>query len=362
MKNRIVKFIKKQGLLVWIIIAAVILTSIGALAMYDSTTNTMKRVVVSDSSQGKMFSSNVLVEDGAGAYVPRYFTQLTDTTSFYPVDIYLWNYSLTNPAKWYSDTINYNITFELTDSNGTTLTAAALAGGKTIIIADKDGNELATLNGTTPVLSYNTTGSLTYSGSQSSENKFTLKYSGNWNLDNDLEVCVKVVATPNNGGNATKYQDISPLGAIIGLKRSVSEESTGWQAYIDEQYNNMPVGNCDAYNMVVSGAGKATITVKWDTRYLGGNKNFYLGTLYNFGTYADNTKEVEYHAPETGSYIATLIIHADTASSVTENRNRYDIQFYKTGKKDPATWGFVTRDENSLGDDVWLYINVKQED
>ncbi|WP_294483582.1 hypothetical protein [uncultured Ruminococcus sp.] len=358
--KKMINNIKKQWLHIWIVFAIIALSSMGAMAVYISANSTMKRVVVSTSSQGKLFSSNVLVEDGINTYIPRYFPSLTDKTQTYPVDVYLWNYSLTNPARWYSDDIDYTITFTLTDSEGTPLDAATI-GSRTVIIADKYDNTLATLNGTTPILTYTkSTESLDYNASLSAENHYTMKYSGNWDLDNDTDICVKVDVQLENGGDTAKYQDLSPLGGIIGLKRSVSTESTGWQAYISEQADSKTVTDCDGYNMVVSGSGAAIITIKWDTRYLDCNKSFYDNSIYSFGTYSDSTKEVSYTAPETGSNIATLVIKADTASAVTSNRNRYDIQFYKTGTGESADWSFITNTESSLSDSVWLYINVVQ--
>lgn len=360
MKNKTIKFIKKQWLRVWIIAAVISLSTMGVMAAYISANSTMKRVVVSTSSQGKLFSSNVLVEDGQNTYIPRYFPQLNDTMETYPVDIYLWNYSVTNPARWYSDDINYTITFTFTDSEGTALTADDI-GSRAVIIADKDDNTLVTLDGTTPTLTYTKSGeSLPYNAAISAEGKYTLKYDGNWSLDNDTDICVKVDVQLNNGDDATRYQDLSPLGGIIGLKKSTSAESTGWQAYISEQADGKPVTDCDGFNMVVSGSGEATITIKWDTRYLGCNRNFYNNTINSFGTYEDTTQEVTYTAPGAGSNIATLVIKADTASSATSNRNRYDIQFYKTGTSEPANWTFITNTESDLSDSVWLYINVVQ--
>lgn len=360
MKDKIITFIKTQWLLVWIVAAALTLLTMGTMAAYISANSTMKRVVVSTTSQGKMFSSNVLVEDGKNTYIPRYFSQLTDTTQTYPVDIYLWNYSLTNPARWYSEDIDYSITFTLTDSEGTPLTAADI-GSRTVIIADEDDTTIATLEGATPSLTHTISHeTLAYNASLSAEKQYKLKYSGNWNLDNDTDICVMVEVELDNGGDTSKYPDLSPIGGILGLKKSTSSESTGWQAYIAEQIEDKTVTNCDGYNMVVSGSGAANITIKWDTRYLGCNKNFYDNSIYSFGTYTDSSKEVTYTAPEAGSNIATLLIKADTASSVTSNRNRYDIQFYKTGVGEPANWDFITRTESELSESVWLYIDVVQ--
>lgn len=359
MKKKTVDFLKKQWLRIWIVAAVLALTSMGAMAAYISANSTMKRVVVSTTAQGKMFSSNVLVENGSSTYIPRYFSELTDKTQTYPVVIYLWNYNLTNPAKWYSEDIDYSITFTLTDSEGTALSEEEI-GSRTVIVCDKNDDTIATLNGST--LSYSETNQLEYFPAIATEGQYTLKYWGRWDLANDTDICVKVDVQLENGGDSAKYQDLSPLGGIIGLRQSLSRESAGWRAYISEQADGKSVGSCDGYNMIVTGSGAAEITIKWDTRFLGCNKNFYLNnSIYSFGTYADSTREVSYTGPEEGSNIATLVIKADTASAVTSNRNRYDIQFYKTGTAEPTSWGFITNTESSLSDSVWLYMNVVQQ-
>lgn len=351
--NTVIDFVKKQWLQIWIAVAILALVGMGSMAAYISAFSSMKRVVVSTSNQGKLFTSNILVEDGKDIYIPRYFPQLVNPSATYSVDVILWNYNLSNPAKWYSEMINYNVTFTLTDSEGHPLTAADM-GSRTVIVSDKNGNTLATLDGTTPTLTYTRTGeSLAYNASTSTEGKYTLDFSGNWDLENDTEICVQVDIQLS--GSESQYLDLSPLGGIIGLKKAVNTESAGWQAYIAERENSVSVADCDGYNMTVTGAGAAVITIKWDTRYLECNRNFYNQTIYSFGT-----GEVVYTAPASGSNIATLVISADTASSVTDNRNRYDIQFYKTGTAEPSSWSFITNDESSLSDSVWLFIGVEQ--
>lgn len=357
MWNKIINFIKKQWLLVWVVVSAVIILSMVSMAAYISTNSSMKRVVASISSQGKLFSSNVLVEDGVNTYIPRYFPALSDTTQTYPVEIILWNYDLTNPAKWYPEDIDYTVTFTLTDSEGTPLTSSDI-GSRSVIVSDIDDTQLAVLSES--ALTYTRSAdSLTYNSATASENKYRLLFSGNWNLDNDTEICVKVDVQFNKNGDEKKYQDLSALGGIIGLKRSVSTESAGWQAYVSEK-GNSPVSNFDGYNLIVTGSGEATITIKWDTRFITCNKYFCDGSIYNFGTYSDNSKEVDYTQPASGSNIATLVIKANSSSAVTNYRNRYDIQFYKTGKGQPADWNFITNNESALSNTVWLYTGVSQ--
>ena len=369
MTERIKVFFKKYWLTFWCILSAVSFCGLFAAAEYESSTNTMKRVVASTSDQGKMFSSNILVESGNSTYVAKYFSTHeedaeTHTVAPYDVDLYLWNYSLSNLSKWYPTEIYYNIAFKMTDSNGDdTKVTGAIMGSRTVqlIKVSENGTEsvLETLDGTTPKLTFTTNlQTLAHDPANSSEDHYILRFSGDWDLENDTEICVQAIATPNNGSDVNKYKDILPLSAIIGLKKTNGGDSSGWQAYLAEQSDGMIVSDCDGYNLVATGSGAATITIKWDTTKIACNRNFYNESIYAFGS-----GEVMYTAPETGSNIATLVINADTGSTDTNNRNRYDIQFYKNGF-DPSNWSFfkdVSSEENGApSGSVLLTVDIDQ--
>ncbi|SEF92100.1 hypothetical protein SAMN04487934_10535 [Eubacterium ruminantium] len=352
MRNDIVKFIKKQWLLVWIVVVALLLTTLVARAAYETTTSSMEKVVVSTSSQGLLFSSNILVKDGGSTYVPKAFSP-REASQYYDVDVYLWNYDMNNPSKWYSSDIDYKVTVELTDSNGNAISAATM-GQRSIILTDKNGDTLATLDGTTPTLSWtSSTQTLDYDTDEGTEGKYTLKFSGNWNLDEDIDICVKMTAALFKGDDASKYMDLADLSAVVGLKKLTTVDAKGWQAYVSEKEENVDVNDCDGYNLVVSGSGEATITIKWDTTKLQCNRNFYNNTINSFGT-------GEVTGPTTNGNIATLVINANTASATTNNRNRYDIQFYKTGSDEPSSWDFVTDDGTTPSGTIWLTTKVEQ--
>ncbi len=369
MRERIMTFLKKYWLPLWCVLSALSFFGLYAAAEYSISSSTMKKVVASTSDQGKMFSSNILVESGNSTYVAKYFSTHeedaeTHITAPYDVDLYLWNYSLNNLSKWYPSEIDYKITLTMMDSNGddTEVTAASM-GNRTVQLIKVSGNGteslLETLNGTTPTLTYTTPQqTLTHDSAKSSEDHYILRFSGNWDLDNDTEICVQAKATPNNGEDANKYKDISPISAIIGLRKTKGGDSTGWQAYLAEQSDGLAVSDCDGYNLVVTGSGAATITIKWDTEKIACNKNFHNNTIYSFGS-----GEVVYTAPAGESTIATMVISADTGSSVTSNRNRYDIQFYKKGSE-PTNWNFfkdVSNEENGApSGNVWLTVDVDQ--
>lgn len=406
MKNKILIFIKKQWLLIWCSVIAMSLLTMGISAEYAITASTMKRVVRSVSDQGKMFSSNILVENGDNAYSPSY--QAENSSGTYSIDVFLWNYSLSNILKYYPGNIDYNITLEFTKKNGTSISADVIGERKVSLVKiddevssdndePSDGEDTLDDDALIVIDSAHMTGStgekqtLEYNSSIAAEHHYYLVFSGNWNLDTDSDICVKMKATPDKGGDNSKYQDISEISAIIGLKRNSDIGSSGWEAYIEEK-DKIAINNCDAYNLIAEGAGKAVITIKWNTDYLSCNKYFADDTvysLYSFGTYIymDNTDpeniqytpkpEVEYTKHEGESKIDTLVIIGDTDTILVneadpdltdislntelENRNRYDIQFYKTANAKPNSWSFVTDDENDLGEGAWLYINVEQQ-
>ena len=373
MKKGIKSFCKRYWILCWCVISVVSFGGILALAEYEIAYSTMKRVVVSTSDQGKMFSSNILVESGNTTYIAKYYPQHeenpeTHVTDPYDVDVYLWNYSLNNLSKWYSTDIDYKITFKLTDSNGTPLTAESIGSksvqlikvikesildidpetGEQTVTESERSQYVSTLDNTN--LDFTTTiYTLVHDVAKSAEDRYILRFSGNWNLDSDSEICVQTIATPYKGEDTTKYRDISALAAIIGLRKNKGEEATGWQAYLAEESDELDVEDCAGYNLVVTGSGQKKITIKWDPTKISCNRNFYNNTIYSFGE-----DEIEYT-----NGTAQIIINADSGSQANGLRNRYDIQFYKKEGTDPSDWSFFKNDGSDLGENVWLSVKIE---
>ena len=342
MYNIVKKIIKKQWLQLLIALMVLSLVAMVAYAEYGVTTNVMHKVVRSVSDQGMMFSSNYLVESGSNTYIAKYVSK----NSKYDIDVYIWNYSNDNISRWYPNIdIDFIYTAELTDSMGNSLSANDI-GTRSVWILDSSGNELTELNSSKTFYT-STVQTLKYDESKSAESMFTIHYSDDWDLD-DTEFCVRVTAMPYRNGDNNKYKDLKDISAVLGLKESFSTGSNGWRAYISEKNANKPFDKCDAYNVVVTGSGKATITLTWDTKYLDFNEYFYNSekSIYNFN-------EVIYTPPTTGSDYATIKIEADTGSSATEHRNRYDIQLYKTGAFTAASWDDLEK---------WITMSVSASD
>ncbi|MGN0632878.1 MAG: hypothetical protein ACI4JW_03315 [Oscillospiraceae bacterium] len=365
MKDCILNFIKKQWLILWIISAALTLTVLYASAEYLGENSVMKRVVVADSEQKSMFSSNILEENGTSAYKPQYISALSaeDITNgkTYDIGMLLWNYSRTNPSKWYPQDINYTLKAELVNQNGELLTAENLTENKTITIL-KDGEVKFTLSSSNLSDSFSDT--LVHKTNSTTDNSYTIRFSNNWDLQNDMNICVRISATPDKGSDADKYKDISEISAIVGLRELQSMGSSGWQVYLNEQRIGGAPEDYDAYNLVVTGSGKADIVLTIDTNKLTFNRYFY-NEILRIKNFSDG--EVVYTEPGTNG-IATLTIKADASKNrgTAENpeyRNRYDIQLYKKyddTTTDPASWDFFAEDNGiEMSESVWLIYKIE---
>lgn len=368
MKDFVYNLIKKQWLLLWVILAALTLTIIYVSAEYRGENSVMKHVVIADSEQQAMFSSNILKENGKDTYQPQYLSVLTDSEKTvgkaYDVSLLIWNYSRTNPSKWYPQDINYTLTATLVNSEGTQLTSEEL-GDKTITIL-RDNAEKCVLGSSTLSASFSDV--LTYKTSGTTDNAYTVRFSNNWDLQNDTDICVQLVATPDKGENADKYRDIKEISAIVGLRELQSMGSSGWQVYLNEQRSDKQPNEYDAYNLVVTGSGKADITLTIDTNKLAFNKYFYDKNL-RIKNFTDG--EVTYTEPNEKG-LAKLTIKADSSANRNtgadkytnpEYRNRYDIQIYKSydnNTTDTENWNFIAEDNGSgeMPEGVWLMYKI----
>lgn len=362
MKKSFYNFIKKQWMLFWSILAAMTMVFMYVSAEYMGENSVMKRVVVADLEQRSMFSSNILKENGTNNYQAQYISALSEIEiaqgKTYDISLLLWNYNRANPSKWYPQDISYTLNAKLVNQDGTSITAEEMDENKTITIL-KDNDEKCTLSSSN--LQAQFLDKLTYKTSGTSDNVYTIRFSNNWNLQDDTNICVQIIATPDKNGDADKYKDISEISAIIGLRELQRMGASGWQVYLNEQRIGGTPNEYDAFNLVVTGSGKADIIITIDTNKLSFNKYFYDESLRTKNFKSD---EVVYTKPDEKG-IAKLTIKADASENRgtkdnPEYRNRYDIQLYKNydgNTADPENWNFFA-ENNGITNDVWLSYNV----
>lgn len=342
MKKKIFKFIKKQWLLVWTLIVAVVLLSVVVSAEYPGTNNYMKRVVVYDETSDVMFSSNLLTtyDDDKIPYQP-YYTKVLPAQSVaqsYDVDVYLWNYDIDGTSDYYKQNISYTLEISVVDEQGNVVTG--LDANKWIqVIKNDSASALCTFNSTgssAADYTFTKTGEVIETGGRK-ENKYTISFSKSWDLSADTNKRVQIKATPTP---ASSYPDIKPLAAAIGLREEKSGESSGWEYYINEKTlsNTAVPSDFDAYNLVLTGSGSKKITIEWDKSKVALNKDFYEAN----GAFPFIPGEVVY-TQDGGSAAGwdKLVIYADSDDPAKIYRNRYDVQVYKVNGELGTTWDFI---------------------
>lgn len=365
MRQKVSAFLKKQWLILWIAFTALMLVTLFVSAEYIDQNSMMNRVVVSNSEQYTMFSSNLLRQNGRLYYYPKYVSKLTDEQIQggvnYDLTLYVWNYDRMNPSRWYPNDIVYDISFKLVEKDGSNLTAEEVGANSIQIV--KGDTVITTLGNSN--LEYTIKDTLVSNSNTISENRYTIRFPNSWNFESNENICVQVIAEPNNSGNDDLYLDLDELGAIVGLKQLQSMGSSGWEVYINEQRNNSSSepSDFDAYNLVVAGSGKADITLYIDTTKLSINRYFYKPEL-SFLNFTEG--EVTYTQPDEKG-IAKLVIKADSSMNRNtdddkevnpEYRNRYDIQLYKKDG-DPSSWAFFSLSEGeTMPDGVWLTYQI----
>ncbi|SDB41254.1 hypothetical protein SAMN02910317_02068 [Ruminococcaceae bacterium FB2012] len=352
MKNRIIKFIKRQWLLVWIVSVSLALCSIIAYAEYPGTNNYIKRVTLFDDSSDSMFSSNLLtlIDNNKISYQPYYVGQLDENAvaTTYDVDVFVWNYDIDGSGDYYKRTIEYDLDISVVDNQGNTI--SSLEAGKYIQVVKNDSSSaLVTFNSSSSSYEYSSSQVETLATNARSQNKYTIKFSKTWNLKNDANKRVMIKATPTSD-----FPDLKPLAAAIGLKEEQGSSSTGWKYYINEQRLNSSAlpSAYDAYNLVLTGTGSETIQIEWDPTKIALNKDFYEPN----GAFPFVSGEVAYtQGGGTTTGWDKLVINADSYSSTKEYRNRYDIQLYKVNGEISSSWNFIS---DTVSSGIYLKINI----
>ena len=370
MKQNIFGFLKKQWLVIWITAVSLLLFTVIASAEALVTLSPMKRVLVTKDGQGVLFSSNILdapdPESGI-AYQPVY----KSGNGPYVVDMLLWNYDVKDESTRYPEDINYKIVAKLTDSTGAELDATTI-GTRTITITPTSPSgtalTLSSSNRSDELLSQ----CLSRSESGSTENAYTLTFTSStgWDLDNDVDICVQIRAIPTTKTGGGSYADLSELSKIIGLRKSRTTGSNGWDASISEKTDSNSPKRFDAYNLILSGSGSSKITVSWDTSKIDVNKNFYDSVSNVFGFDVGTNKEIEDNGVD-GNGWHTIVVNADsgvnrnTGADAETNKiyhNRYILHLYKLGILDdgtqPASWDALFA-KNSASANAWIKVNIE---
>ena len=379
MKDRVLSFLKEQWFRVLLLFITISFIPLSVTAEYKGQSNIMKRVVAASESQKMRFSSNKLVQSSTPVYSVEY-KKTTDLIhadenydqDYYLVRVFIWNYSVQNPARWYTEDIVYDLSFAFTNRKGEAIDASMI-GAHQVKIIDRNiiSNNTVVNNDITlsssamnsaAVNNYTIRHTLSPNDNSSSYHEYELRFSGNWDLEKDVDICVAMTADPV--GSDT---ELKTLSGAVGLAKETDTPSSSWRAYLNEHpdaesQNN--VSNYDGFNLVLAGSGKAEITISWDPDYIELNENVYsprnhaadgeneaeTGNVFGY-----TTSEISDVADISGGW-KTITIHADNKTY----RSRYNIQLYKQSRGVYNDWNFFEYN-SSANENAYIRVTVVQQ-
>ncbi|WP_026834885.1 hypothetical protein [Eubacterium xylanophilum] len=317
--KRLLSKIKKNWIMVWLVLAATALCSMVVYARYSNEHNIVKRVVATDKDLANRFTSNYL---STGTIMLKTQTVPVDSTDDPEIEISIWNYNHKNPTKYYKSDINYTLDMVFTNTEGTALTSSQvenLIGNDEVEIYKITKNADQTVSETLLVKISKDSISGTFNEvikaqkNIGTENKYKLVLP---NSSVGKDIAVKVTATPGS-----EYHDLP--GAIAAMFNAESQTiilGKGWMGSINDD-ENIPLSKYEGFNYSITGSGASSGTLKWRKDLIELNKDeieeLFSIDVNDSSNYSDD-----------GNF---RTIELSSLSSA-DNAGRYDFQFYIKNK------------------------------
>lgn len=280
---------KKYLIYVCIAVLSVILIVLSISAAYTNI-NKVKRVISTQSGGGTAFSSNYLnlINQNINNYDLKRisFSSSENSKTF---DVTISNFVYNNPSIINEYDIKYTLTLTLVDSNNNTVTT------KDEGVSVQVGNETKNFENGVCTIS-----DQTLTGKQSS----TLTYKLTVPKDFINNVNIEAEAIPDQ--EFYKYTDQKKLARIFTFSE-YNERTTTWAGYFSET----DTSGYDGFNYILTGQGKGTITLIWDSTQLEINKVFLDSLTYTESIGTGGEKQIVFDVD-------------------SNTKSQYNIQFYKT--------------------------------
>lgn len=282
------KKIKKYIMLICVSAVSIVLIVLSISAAYTNV-NKVKRVISTQGGGGTPFSSNYLNlrNSSDSSYDIKRISFSGSEKNF---DITVSNFVHNNPSIINEHDITYRMIFTLVNASDNTTVITNNYDGFSV----KIGEQAQTITNGVCTISDQTLG-----GKQSSTNTYDITVPKSF----INTVNIKVEAVPDE--QSYNYTDQKKLARIFTFSE-YSERTTKWTGYFSET----TVEGYDAFNYIITGQGKGTITLIWNPTQLEINKVF-LDTNNIDESSTGNNKQ--------------MVFSVDS-----DKKSQYNIQFYKT--------------------------------
>lgn len=309
MRDRIIKKLKKNWIVLWLTAVVILLGGIAAFAAYTRTSS-IKRVVSTRSGASVLFSSNYL-QLGSTAFRNVSFGSDSDNPV---IKITVCNYAQGNKFNFNAEDITYSLTAELVDKDGNTLTDFS---GDGYYIKYENG-EQKNFSGSHLTYSFE---NQTLSTGGPSEDTYSISF--NKTEFSSQSVFMKITAKP------TSPTDLEPISAIIGVSYRKADVANWTGEFVD---NVEKPSELDGFNYRISGSGNGTITLSWNTNYVKLGK-------WSYG---------KFNLTEDGN-VSTVTFKVDSSEN-----NQYNIQFYRTVSPNESEVWTGKKENVSIGENKFI--------
>ena len=336
-KKKFLKFVKKQWILIWLVVASIALVTVISFAAYKDANNRIKRVFVASKQIDSLFTSNYLISEDN--YNSVSFNE-ADTKSF---GVYIRNYDPSSGGV-HEGPITYSLHAELAHKTtnaynaGTDATALQTWTSQGMNIVISDGTHTITLSGETLSGSFESivlpdTDPDTGTGSgKRNVHQWNVTFT---NVPLDSDYCVTITATPSDGSGAIK--------STLGIGSFPDSQNDGWTCYVSDDKTE-DIDDYDAFNYVITGSGGTKLYFSYDPSKLEVNPIF---CTYNTEASLSNTYKGSTSEGRTGW--KTIEITVGTV-------NRYDLQMYKVNSSSPSAWSALEPENKS-----WVEFEIVEE-
>lgn len=347
--KRIAKFIKKNIIPIWILLAILGIASVVVFAEFMEQSNRVKRVAANVAGAGQPFDSNYLT---TGSPVLSNIPFPADTTGTCPIDIKIWNYNRGNQQKTYKGPLTYDLIAQLVDSRGELLESGTL-GSYQIGLSDDNGSSYAYFSSYDAEKGYyllieddkpfSPNASGVY---EPTEHGYILSFPAAF-LTDSPSIYVKVSAIPSD------TEKLSTISAIFGVTLQEDTLSRVWEGRFNEDTSRT---DYDSFNYVITGSGESSITFSWCTDYLQMNEYNLTDNSFSATTstrtddgITTNWKTITFTANSSDTY--------DTYGNKTaDGKSRYDFQLYMTTTLENSLISTMSAD-GADSSDYWDLIN-----
>ena len=313
--KRALKFLRNSWITVWLVTVVVLLGVGTSYAAYTGV-KTSKRVISLSDRDNMLFSSRYMFVGGTDVQKIGF----SDSTSDPTITVNVCNYDKSGLGKYSSD-IHFQLSARIINYDGSEISTAATNSNFKIALLDDNDDELSLycLNSlsnvfqTVPGPTYGDISNVfTLSGGTKNQFRFALHFDPDELTTS--QYAVEIQAEPVPVGS---YDDIKKISGKVGAV-SRNSQNLEWSGEFTDKIVNSNPSFVDAYNYVISGAGKGTITLTYDNTVLELDKN----DLVVFSGLADYSND---STTTNGKTVITF--HVDT--TVENAVSRYAIHFYQ---------------------------------